>query len=514
MNIDDLIKKTDEALKVIRGNRSNTEEFAKETHEMIENSKVSEKEENAPQNNEVSDQAKIQEEVDSTEKEPSFGEKYYDKIDRQHAEILEKCACMCRSNKHGFTVTDRLEAIRELLEGSGYKEIFLGTTSMWFKEGFNKKEDTILISSHADTVDTISKCYSRLSEEGYYSGTYDNAGTNAAAVIAMLEGNFPPNVVFAFNSEEESGKMKGAKDCVSYLTSIGISKPTCIALDVTYEGHDEGLLASIENCSKDPNFLSMVAKSALSCEPQDQSFIFVKKSNKALPEELPKEFISPSTGMCDEAFIYADLGMNTFSFCLPCEGNMHSDSGLRVRQPAFEGYVTSLETMIYAMTKTHPDLITAKIIEKQALLDRNKELMKTEVPKTYHLPGYYSATPGIYSGYNRSSDYMMGYDDDYNFGSINDADYNDDMLSYYGHDVEFLESVAYDMLDSEMYDESEKNMFIQDAIASACPELTEQLKILSNYFSDLFDQYQEYMENQEEEQDSPEDYYQGYIDDL
>lgn len=526
MNIDDFLKKTDEILKKTDEALKKSEKVIKDLSKNDSNSQKSV--ENASAKESIIQETKDQEtkeDAPSEEKTLSFGEKYYDKVDLRHAQILEKCACMCRSDKRGFTVTDRLEAIRELLSDSDYKEIYLGTTSMWFKKDFDKKEDTILISSHADTVDTISNCYSKLSEEGYYSGTYDNAGTNGAAVIAMLEGNFPSNVVFAFNSEEESGKMKGAKDCISYLASIGIQKPTCIALDVTYEGYDEGLLASIENCTKDPNFLSKVAKSALSCEPEDQSFIFVKKSKKAVPEEFPKEFLSPSTGMCDEAFAYADLGLNTFSFCLPCRGNMHGDSGLRVRQPVFEGYVVSLESLIYAMTKTHPDLIPAKIIEKQTLLDRSKELVKTEVPKTYGFPSYYSSSPYSYGGYH---DYQMGYDDDYDFGTphahsdnytfgdINDCSYADDLFNYYGIDQEYMEEIGIEMLDSDTYDESEKNMFIQDAIATVCPELAEQLKLLSQYFSNLFDGYQECRKEEEEEMemDDPEDYFQGYVDDL
>ena len=108
------------------------------------------------------------------EKKETFAEKYYDEIDRQHEKIMSACAKMCRSNKHGFTVTDRLDAIKDLMKDSDYEEIDLGTARVYMHKEFNKEKykdgDVYLISTHSDTVNSITECKSDLSDSGYYKG--------------------------------------------------------------------------------------------------------------------------------------------------------------------------------------------------------------------------------------------------------------------------------------------------------------------------------------------------------
>lgn len=459
---------------------------------------------------EIKDQNEKENTKDETveEKKETFAEKYYDEIDRQHEKIMSACAKMCRSNKHGFTVTDRLDAIKDLMQNSDYEEIDLGTARVYMHKEFNKEKykdgDVYLISTHSDTVNSITECKSDLSDSGYYKGTYDNAGTNAAAVIAMLEGDFPPNVFFTFNSEEETGRFKGAKSVVSFLNSLGASDPICIALDVTYEGYDEGLLFSVENCVKDPDFLKNIKESTYDIQGEKQTFSFVRKSNKAFPEGLPKEYISRDLGMMDEAFAYADMSLRTLSICLPCQGNMHSDTCVKVRQPSFEGYINALECFVYEMTKTHSELMKAKEIENQTFLERVQELVKQEKEdskkyasqySSYFTNGtdYYESYTPRYSGYTEQSD-------DYYFGSPADYDL----------DVEYIAQAGYEMAPN--YDEDSKELFIQDMIEGTYPELLEKLSILKQQFGTIFDDYFENIKDLEKEDEDND--YSGYVDDL
>lgn len=287
----------------------------------------------------------------------------YSEKDLKHASLLKDLAVMCRSSKKHFTVTDRLDVIREKLKNTEYVE-YVGDVecaehpapfSLWSKGALGElPKDVVLVSSHADIVPSISVCSSTLREDGFYSGTYDNIGTNAAALILMTEQDLPSNVVFAFTGDEETGGCKGAKGAAKLLSMAG-KNPICIALDVTYEGFYDNVLCSIENCTAPKEFqntfLNCVADAALSTEGEKQSFCFVAAKKGLVPENLDDKYVSPQTGMYDEAFAYRDKGYPALSFCLPCNGSMHSNSGVMVKQPVFEGYILSLEALLCELTK-------------------------------------------------------------------------------------------------------------------------------------------------------------------
>lgn len=431
-----------------------------------------------------------------SEPEESFGSKYYDEFDKAHAQILEQCAAKCYSSKKGFTEEAKLNNIRKLLKDTDYKEVFIDTASVWVKGNVMdfKDKPVYLVSSHADLVDAITKPFSELSDDGYYKGTYDNIGTNAAAVIAMREADLPDNVVFTFTSDEETGRCRGAKDTVSLLTSMGLSNLTCIALDVTDEGYDEGVLASIENCVKDDKFLNKLGDLAMSLETEGrQSFCFVKKSKKAIPDNLPDKYIQKSTGMYDEAMKYADLEQKSFSLCLPTDGWMHSNAGLTVRQPVFEGYVNMLECMLYQFTKTHENLLGAKKLERETLLDRVSELMETEKKKPkYHQQSFYDYDNSMYD-YDAIRDYNASYGYDY------EGD-------YFGYEENFEEMLMETVVNNiEAYSPEDKGMFIRDCISQVAPDLMEQFQQLQEFFANEFDAYQEQLQAME---------YEGYTDDF
>lgn len=429
----------------------------------------------------------LEENQEPAKSEPTFAEKYYDAVDEKHRDILEQCAVPCYSNKKGFTNLTRIEAIRGLLKKSGYKEIFLNTVSIWHKGDLAKQaeKDCILVSSHCDLVKNITKPYSSLDENGYYRGTYDNIGTNAAAIITMLEGDLPSNVMFAFTSDEETGRCQGAKDAVSFLKSMNIKKLTCMALDVTYEGYDEGMLASVENGTKDADFLKKIAKSALATEADRQTFCFVRKTRKAFPENLPKEYICKDTGLYDEAMAYGEIGQKSFSLCLPCDGEMHSNSGVKVRQPVFEGYVNTLKGMLYSLTKTHVNQLTAIQIEKNTLLDRTTELLEQEKAKR--------------KSYSRSYEYDPEY-------------YQYEMSDYFDEDAydEIVEGTVIENI--EAYSLSEREMFIRDCISMIDPNIYEIYHTLYAKIAQQWDDYQSYSNGTYEDDFGNPSAEEGYID--
>lgn len=413
--------------------------------------------------------------------------------EEKHKEVMEALAKICRSNKRGFIEgkTDKIDAIRDLMKDSGYHEILLPNAQIWRKD-FSTPID-VVVSSHADVVDSITKCSSKLKEkdEGvYYSGTYDNAGTNAALVISALEGNLPDNTVIAFTADEESGRCSGAKQVLEYARNSGY-EPVCIALDVTYEGFDEGYLFTVENASsghkkeEDMSFLNDLANAMIAVDPEDdQGCCFVKLSKNGIPDEMDRKYLAKGSSWLDEAQIYGREHAKTFSLCLPCDGEMHDNRGVDVKQPTFEGYVNALEYMIYAMSKS-PNLqqiLEEKKAENSILLGKAKEMAKKEEEssKSKYADSYYAYKNGLlseddyydYLAYNESYR-VNGYDNsNYNFeyrhNAISDKDY---VESWYDEEVfptfkSYVDSVIEDIVEVVYeYSEEERESFIEEAIS-------------------------------------------------
>lgn len=291
-------------------------------------------------------------------------------LDRQHANILEQVSVMCRSNHNGFTDETRLQVIKNLTLGTPYNEIYASNYSrIYGRVSIEELPDAcILVSTHSDTVSNIENCYSILEEEtGFYRGTFDNASTNAAAVISMREEDLPANIVFAFTGDEETGGCQGAKEAAAALIKAG-KHPFCIALDVTYEGYEDNFLISVENLVPAPDAFSekkalkQIGKLLMDLEPKNtQTFQLIKKGPLHVPENLPASYVSRSCGMVDEAFAYASMGCPTMSLCLPCgDGGMHSQSGVKVKVPVFEGYLLSLSSILYKMSDYAKNILYGK----------------------------------------------------------------------------------------------------------------------------------------------------------
>lgn len=328
--------------------------------------------------------------------------------EKEHAAIMERLAKKCYSKKEpGFTEWEKIEAIEKELQGSRFKKVKVADPhySLWAQPAFNKCDKSapiFLITSHADNVSSITKPSSKVTEDGwFYHGTYDNLGTNAASVILMKEQEMPTNVLFAFTANEESGKCTGLKHIVKQLKRIGYEKICGIALDVTYEGHDEGYLYSLENVSND-SFIEATYNAAIQMEPENQTFSFTPFNKEGKPTKLTKDYFSGSFGMFDEAMAFARESVPGCSFCLPCDGEMHGNSGLDVRQATFEGYLLSLTSFIYSMTHTNEKKIEEYKEKRNALAEKNQIMVSYETELAKQRKSYtynYSYSPAT-SFYN------------------------------------------------------------------------------------------------------------------
>lgn len=383
-------------------------------------------------------------------------------IEKRHEDILKKLAVMCRSSDKKFTDETRIKVIRELLQDSGYKEFVLDNApaSIWSKvpaEEMNR--NMVIVSTHADIVPSINTCSSNLDENGIYQGTYDNIGTNAAALILMLEANLDKNIVFAFTGDEETGGCRGAKKTASYFFERG-KRPTCIALDVTFEGFWDNFLCSMENASapkeQEEEFLNAVVDALYSTEGEKQTFQFVKIGKKHIPTKIESKYLSPSSGMYDEGMAYRDEGYPALSLCLPCYGHMHSNSGVAIKQPVFEGFLASLYTLVSKLTKTNEVQLEEIRALKDELVTRAEEIEYKKPVPTYK-ENYFS------------QNYNTGWHESLDTGWLSPGS-NGRIYSYSGNDKEFyssyedelssLESLLF--AEASMYSSDEEDIYVRD----------------------------------------------------
>ena len=387
-----------------------------------------------------------------------------------HAKILEDLSLINRSNKHKFTEENRLNKIRELLADSPYQETYTHECySLWSKVPLSKlPQDVILITSHTDVVGSITECSSKLDNTtGFYTGTYDNQGTNAALVIMMKEHELPENVVLAFTGDEETGRCAGAKQTAKLLRSMG-KTPICIALDVTYEGFYQNKLYSLENLTgaeEKLQFVDKIGKAAMDIEPQDaNTFCFVAADHKNMPTTIDSAHDSRSTGMYDEAFAYRDINCKAMSICLPCSGNMHSNTGVKVKQPVFEGYVFSLVSLVYELTHTHEQLLEAFKPVRSTLAEKATQV-KMPVQQYSSYGGYaYSDYPT--SLYRKGTSYYHNFDDDdYDYDA-----YDEDEEEIAAYNAGFGVDYAGRYVDSYMDDVDDELLMLKAMLSSEAME--------------------------------------------
>lgn len=425
-------------------------------------------------------------------------------------EILETIALPARSNKKGWKETAKLDAIVELLkkENSPYKLVYKSDNAYIFgQQDFVPGKTSLLISSHADIVKEIQKPYSEyLEDEQYFKGTYDNLGTNGAAVNAMLNYDLPKNTYFTFTSEEETGRCLGAGNSLSYIYSKTGKKPYVIALDVTDEGYENNRLFTIEGLHGiNEGYRQAIANAIMETEGANQACEFVRLSKEDDNSFLPKSYQNKTLTVFDESVFYAKQNCNSFSMCLPGDGEMHGEDGFFVKGSVMKGYCASLVSLIYKLTKSH---------DKE--IEDIKQIKDDCVIKAMQIPFHkFKRQATDYSSYWNGlpvSQYWGGSDDNYP-GQMSLADFDDEFKSTgvdmldpdsesYHFWLEQIEEQAYEMM--EGYTPDDFDVFYDDL--KAMFGLHEDDDNARDYFQICFNNYFEYVYGEEEEEDGEYDW--------
>ena len=280
-------------------------------------------------------------------------------------EITEKVS---RDNGEHFTDTSRPDYIKSRLEKSEY-EIFHETALavIYKKKNVKLGEKVVLISSHVDCVDGIRKPSFKITKKGNYKGTFDNAATNAVALISMLENRFADNVLIAFTGNEEQDS-KGAKQVIKFLKKNG-RKVIAISLDVTFDLENEeknGLTTygyasyTIDNLCR--NTTEKTAKSLFEMADKLKIPFMVTRADD--DEEVMDYFADKEKGIADyyapnlevEGVAYEDEAITysknkccigAFSLCLPTDDreenwHMHSDKMIKIKRKSFDDYMEAV----------------------------------------------------------------------------------------------------------------------------------------------------------------------------
>ena len=371
-------------------------------------------------------------------------------------DVLNHITLPARSKKSGWTDTAKLDAIEEYVSSNSKYKVIDKTEhyTLYGKKDLSPyNEKPILISSHSDIVSSITEVSSQ-KNNNYYHGTYDNLGTNAAAVTLMVSESFPDNVYFAFTDEEETGRCFGADKVSDYIKTETNENPFCIALDVTDEGFYNNRLITLEGLSGSDEEKKLITDAIMNTEGNSQSFDVVRNSLKE-NSYFNKDYLTSSTTVFDESIFYGkQKNLNALSFCLPTDGYMHSNLGLDVKEPVFIGYIYSIASFIYSYTNTNSKKIDLYKDIKDSLIDIAKSIPKPL--KTYFSNVYVPHTLSNYT--NRGADYEYDEYDDYDY----DDDYDDD------YDEEITESTFNSQIESELlemisaYDVEEKETFLCD----------------------------------------------------
>lgn len=233
----------------------------------------------------------------------------------QFSDVLSAVTVDCKDNGKEFVVTDRIEAIEHLLQGTEYRLVAREPLALLFaKRVPQENEKVVLVSSHIDCV--YSSCF--CSDNGEcFKGTFDNSFGNAAVLWCMLNDMLPANVVVAFTGDEEKDS-HGVYQVLEALKKYGCGLSCAIVQDVTNVGWESGALFTIENdCGIDLvtayNMVSLL-------EPYNGRFAF-------------RHFAEP-----DESWGYAECGVPCFTLCAPVGGNLHGDDGVLLRKESAAEY--------------------------------------------------------------------------------------------------------------------------------------------------------------------------------
>ncbi|MBQ6774571.1 MAG: hypothetical protein IJP48_11010 [Synergistaceae bacterium] len=258
-------------------------------------------------------------------------------------EILGRVCVLNKDNGREFTNTARLDFIAEFLKDSNYIKInSTGLFHLYASRNLNKSEPVIIVSSHIDCEEEMTKCFYRHERENMLLGTFDNAITNASALYVMKNCVLPDNVIFAFTGDEESD-MQGVYSLKKYLVREKIHVERVIVLDVTDMGWDRSADFTIENDFQSEEFGRRLIDSAMT---SNYEWFYVPYDIMNIPGYIKPSRIIRESSEEDESWYYSKFNIECFSLCIPVFGDMHSNEGVYARKNSFENYTGMLERVL------------------------------------------------------------------------------------------------------------------------------------------------------------------------
>lgn len=254
-------------------------------------------------------------------------------------EILEKVCVPCHDDGKEFTETARLDAIEELLCGSSYKPVkkdsifhVYGKTDL-----LSNSDNALIVSCHVDCNKEITKCTSYTGDDTYIHGTYDNAAGVAACIYAMLDGNLPDNVYFAFVGDGTNINRSVYK-LTSYLNESKIYYRV-IVTDVAESGWDRGddFLIDKNDCG---DFFCRKAVDSISTDFVDWGYFELEHDK--IPSYVPKHKVLVECNPINDPVHYNVNDVECLCLCLPCEKDSDSEYEVYIRKNSFRIFTTAL----------------------------------------------------------------------------------------------------------------------------------------------------------------------------
>ena len=230
-------------------------------------------------------------------------------------EFVKTVTIDCKDNGSSFVVTDRVEAIMRLLEGSAYKLVAREPlTLVYAKREFSAGNSVVLVSSHIDCL--YDSCFC-CDEGDCLRGTFDNSVGNAAILSLMIHDLLPDNVVVAFTGDEEHDS-QGAVQTVLALGRMQCEIKFALVLDVTNTGYENGAMFALEN---DFGIDLLTAHRIVE-----------------VVETVGAKYEFKHCAEPDESWDYNDYGVPVLSVCAVVNGYLHSNDGVLLRKDSLLSY--------------------------------------------------------------------------------------------------------------------------------------------------------------------------------
>lgn len=260
---------------------------------------------------------------------------------RSDFKLLQSISLPSFDNGEIITDRTRLDKIEEIVsQNASYRKISAPLFTLYTKKPISElPEDVLLISTHIDASEEITKFYAEEKDDETVHGTFDNTITNAAALSLMMDNAFADQVAIAFTANEEKDS-RGAIAVAEYLMNEG-KHVYAIVLDVTDVGYREADF-TIENNFYHDYRMHQAIRAVIRNIPI--KFRFVPENYLNIPEYIKLGRVEKYSdggikeALPDESWDYDELGVECFSLCLPTKGEMHSDDGIDCFKNSFSTY--------------------------------------------------------------------------------------------------------------------------------------------------------------------------------